>query len=260
MTFDLAEIKPMYTAVFTFVDPSNSEAGEIRLTVIWEELQDSLLKTPTYDQTSKKWTRLERDAETPSSILNISLSDLTTGMAWQFDVHAAQTIDEARLPRGLSEFGDSVTPDAKIARKAADPSNADMSFVTYRPSNAHLKHVEQRLTYRYGLIGSDFTLELTRFQHSSFPDRKFPILSKAELILYEARWGLSLHRIEWDTMFTKNERLPVGEKADWSRKEDVWFPSDTQKGFEQMMETLDHVASLVVEGEEEDLLGGMRVG
>jgi len=38
--------------------------------------------------------------------------------------------------------------------------------------------------------------------------------------------GLSVHRIEWDTMFTRNERLPIGEKADWSHEEDVWFPPE----------------------------------
>ena len=245
----------MYTAVFTFADPTNSEAGDIRLTVMWEELQDSLSKTPTYDQISKKWTRLERDAETPSSILNISLSDLTTGMAWQFDVHAAQTIDEARLPRGFSGFGNTVCPNATIARQAVNPSNADMSFVTYRPSYPHWKDVEQRITYRYGLIGSDYTLELTRFQHSIIPARRLSMLSKATPTLYEARWGLSLCRIEWDTMFTQNERLPVGEKVDWSDEEDVWFPNDydnaaetKQMGFEQMMEKLNHVASLLIEG------------
>lgn len=268
MVSDLTNIKPVYTALFTFVDPTNSEAGDIRLTMIWEELQDSVLEKTTYDHPiSKKWTRLERDAKSPTEILNVSLSDLATGMAWQFDINAAQTIDESRLPRALSEFEESVHPDAKIAHKTGDPANADVSFVKYGRSNVHLRHIEQRITYRYGVTGSDYTLELIRFQHSSFPERKILILSKVQPTLYEARWGLSLHRIQWDFMFTENERLPVGKRADWSHDEDVWFPNDIynagetkQKGFEQMMEKLNRIASLVTAGEKDNLLSGMQVG
>ena len=190
-------------------------------------------------------------------------------MAWQFEIHAAQSIEEARLPNGFSEFGDSrsLRPDANAARKATNPSATDVSFVIYRPSFAHLRHQEQRLTYRYGIVGSDYTVELSRFQHRSFPAREARILAPAvEPTVFESRWGLSVHRIEWDTMFTRNERLPIGEKADWSHEEDVWFPpnysvdDEKQSGFVQMMEKLKRVKTLVMEAHENDLHGGMKVG
>jgi hypothetical protein len=267
MTEHLSDVKPLYTAVFTFNDPSNSEAGNIRLAMTWQETTDANSTTPTYERISKKWTRLDRDGGTPTSILDISLTEIHTGMAWQFEIHAAQSIEEGRLPNGISELGDSVRPEANAARKAANPSATEISFVIYRPSFAHLKHLEQRITYCYGVVGTDYTLKLSRFQHRSFPTREARILAKAVVpTVFESRWGLSVHRTQWDTWFAKNERLPIGEKADLSHEEDVWFPPeyspDGEKlpGFAQMMEKLKRIKAMVMETDEDDLMDGMKIG
>lgn len=266
-TTNLASIKPLYTAIFTFADPSNSELGDMRLAITWEEHQESNSATPTYyDRVSKKWTRLDRDTKGPTSILDISISEIHTGMAWQFGIDAAQAIDEARLPKDLADYGDSVKLDDKLVQGAANSAVDNMSFMNYRSSLTHLKALEQRITYRYNVVGSDYTLELSRFQHRTFPSRTSPMLSAAEPTLYEARWGLSVYRIAWDTMFTENERLPIGERAEWSHDEEMWFPngdSDEGKqggGFSLMMEKLKHIQGLVMDDGDEDLMGGMRVG
>ena len=265
---DLAAVRPIYTAIFTFVDPAKGEAGDIRLTMTWEESQDSITNQTTFDNTFKKWTRLDRDIQAPYPLLNVALSDLSTGMAWQFDLHGAQCIEESRLPAELSDFGDKVRPDAKLAHKAVDPSATDISFMTYRSSFTYLKHVEQRITYRYQDIDSDYIFELSRFQHREFPSRKALIASSiTDPTVYEPRWGLSLHRNQWDTWFAHNERLPIGEKAVWPHEEDDWFPKDyatasenDQSGFAQLMKKLERFKGLIIGEEEEDLSGGMQVG
>ena len=58
MTEHLSDVKPLYTAVFTFDDPANSEAGNIRLTITWQETTDANATTPTYEQISKKMDTL----------------------------------------------------------------------------------------------------------------------------------------------------------------------------------------------------------
>ena len=265
MTRNLSSVKPLHQAIITFVDPINSELGDIRLTMIWQEQQDWNSSTPTYEQVSKKWTRLDRDTQAPISILGATLCSIT-GAAYQFEINAATSIEEDKLPKGYAEYGNSIRPDPKAAQKATKPTSSDMSFLLYRSSFQHLKSLEQRLTYRYGIKGSDYTLELVRFQHKTFSPKENLFVASTAPTIYEARWGLSFYRIEWDTMFAQNERLPIGERTDWSEEEAVWFPKDYAdedtdvQGFAGMMSKLKRIQNLVKDAADEDLIGGMRVG
>ena len=261
MTHDLVDVTPLYSAVFTFAD----EVGDLCLSISWEEAQDASSDTSTFEVVSTKWTRVERDTGTAYPILDISLCDLNTGMAWQFGIQAAQAVDESRLPNQLADFAHRVRIDPKEARKV----NPDKSFIIHKPYAGHLRSIQQRVSYRYGLATSDYTLELTRFQTRTYPPRKSIALPPGEATVYEPRWSLSVSRIEWDKEFTKNERLPIGERADWNHDVDTWFPEDIPKsseeentgaGFAQLMEKLKKVAKLVRAAKEEDLIGGMTVG
>jgi len=188
MTEHLNEVKPLYTAVFTFNDPNNIEAGDIRL-------MKTGRRQPMPTQQCRRMSR-----------------SLRSGCAWigQWDselhpryqperashwhsmairIHAAQSIEEDKLPTGFSDFGNDVKPEANAARKAANPAATEVSFVTYRPSIVqlkHLKHLEQRLDYCYGVGGTDYTVELSRFQHREFPPRNASI---TEPTVFESRWA-----------------------------------------------------------------------
>lgn len=262
----LSDVKPVYTAIFTFSDSVNAEAGDIRLTMTFKEVQDADSPLPSYEITSKKWTRMDCDTGAPNSLVDISLNDLNTGMTWQFEIHAAQGIEDARLPAGLASFPDRVKVDSRAAHSPVLSVVADMSFI--KPiSHPQLKHMEERIRYHYYIAGSDYTLELTRFQHRDIPPRRSLAVPAGEHTVYEARWGVSVYRNEWDAMFTRNEQLSVGERAEWSHEEGMWFPTDDPmsdeqagKGFEQMMEKLKRVAGLVLNEDDGDLIGGMTVG
>ena len=250
-------VKPVYSAVFTFGDA----AGDLRLTASWEIFEDT-------GSSSFKWARLERDTGAPSTILDISLTDLNTGMAWQFDCQAAQPVSNDHVPKPLQDFAESVRIDLNEAQKAS----TDKPFVTHRPYVGHLKSVQQRTTYRYNIASSEYTLELTRFQTRTFPPRKSTFLPAPEATVYEPRCGLSVYRGKWDLDFTDNERLEIGQRADWSHDVDTWFPKDVadssgdekesaSAGFGQLMEKLKVIGRLVLTTKgEEDLVGGMTVG
>ena len=262
-TEHLADVKPVYTTIFTFTDG----AGDFRLTVSWQESQDAGETAGAFDFLSKKWTRLERGADTTTSIVDISLTNLSTGMAWQFDIQASQAVDEIRLPKYLRDFADSLQVDTKAVRK----QDIDKPFLVYKSYSTKLKHMQQRTCYRYRLLTSDYTLELTRFQDRTFlsPDG-LAFLPASESKMYEPRWGLNIYRIAWDTMFNQNERLPIGEGVNWEHNLETWFPKDlampgaretTIDGFGQLMEMLKRVGRVVGEAKErEDLVGGMTVG
>ena len=263
---DLSDVKPVYSAIFTFAD----EAGDLRLTVEWHEAHDAFNNSANLEEISKKWTRLERDNGTPTSLLDVSLTDLNSGTAWQFDILASQAADEAKLPQQLITFARNLRIDPALAKK----QSADRIFVRYNPF-ATLRSIQQRISYRYTIANSDFKLELSRLQDRNYPSRSTSSPSGMPTV-YEPRWSLSVYRTEWDTMFTQNERLPIGESTTWKDDVVTWFPydvgpgassvgEDEGQGWEQMVDKLGRIEALVAVaradaeemGVEEDLLGGM---
>lgn len=254
---NLKDVQPVHSAVFTLTD----NAGDLRLTVRWHENDNGEPNSSELQQDPPTWSRLERDTGEASSLVDVSLADLYTGTAWRFGLYATQAIDTPRLPKQYIEFARSVKIDAAVARR---PASGKM-FVRYSPYTVGLKSVQQRTTYRYGISSAisptDYTLELTCFQYCKY--------TSGGLTVYEPRWGLSVYRATWDTMFAQNERLPIGEGTTWEHDVDTWFRDDnaarsgiekTGAGFVQLMEKLQRIAT-VVRGENlEQLMGGMTVG
>lgn len=107
----LAAVKPIYSVTFTFAD----EAGDLRLSISWKETMDEGATQSSFEQISKKWTRLEKDINAAGPLLDMCLCDLNTSMAWQFDIVASQAVDEARLSKGLKDFERGVDIDIKAA-------------------------------------------------------------------------------------------------------------------------------------------------
>jgi len=277
MIDDLSEVKPEYTAILTFTD----EGGDLRLSVDWQETQDYSAQSTDFVRKATKWTRLDRDTGAPSPIFDVSLTDLNTGSAWQFDIVAAQSIEESRLPQQLVRFAEKLAIDTNAARKRS----ADRLFVVHTP-HANLKSLQQRISYHYRIaIGnSDYTLELSQFQDRVYAARQAPapsfINSAAGLTIYEPRWSLNVFRADWDTNFAQNERLEIGAMVVWSDDVESWFPQDlnangststnddekpdAEVGWKQLMEKLVRIEALVQganpSNSVEDLLGGMTIG
>ncbi|KAK4547294.1 hypothetical protein LTR36_000949 [Oleoguttula mirabilis] len=256
MVVKLSDVKPVYSAMFTFSD----EAGNLRLTVDWQEAQDVGNEKFSFEQLSKKWTRLERDNGKPTSLLDVSLTDLRSGSAWQYDIHASQAVDESRLPRQLVDFANNLRFDPAAAKK----ESRDALFVRLNP-HATLRSFQQRVSYRYTIANSDFKLELSRFQDRVYPARTASIASGGLPTLYEPRWSLSVYRTEWDTMFSQNERLSIGDQTTWQDDVATWFPydvgpgisnsadADEGRGWDQLIEKLQKIETLVQSANAEDV-------
>ncbi|TKA64152.1 hypothetical protein B0A55_09296 [Friedmanniomyces simplex] len=275
--YDLTSVKPVYTVAFTFSNPS----GDYRLTVEWHEAYDEAMAMTHFEIFSKKWTRLARDTNVLTPLLDISLCDLSTTSAWQFDILASpQVIEENKLPPQLLAFSWNLKIDSDPALRAG---KTDI-FVRFNPC-ANLTSFRQSISYQYTLVNSDYTLELSRFQNRTYPSRgaspsKGSTATAAEPTVSEPRWSVSIFRKAWDAMLASNERLPVGEQAGWKHDAATWFPHDIGpgcsgedegnacQGWEQLLEKLGRVGGVVrevrekteEEEEEEDLLGGITVG
>ncbi|KAK0850394.1 hypothetical protein LTS16_009585 [Friedmanniomyces endolithicus] len=272
--YDLDEYESMLQmSQFTGEVTQDDRAGDYRLTVEWHEAYDESTNMTHFEIFSKKWTRLERDTNALTSLLDISLCDLSTSSAWQFDILASsQVIDETKLSPQLLAFSRNLTIDPDAALKAAK----NETFVRFNPF-ANLTSFQQRTSYQYTLFNSDYTLELSRFQDRTYQsrDKGFPTT-----VISEPRWSLTVFRKAWDAMLAGNERLPVGERADWLHDVATWFPQDvgpgsaevdekrSGQGWMQLLEKLGRVEGMVrevkekmeEEEEEEDLIGGMTVG
>lgn len=165
VTTKLSEVKPIYTATFTFAD----KLGDLCLTKSWQAAEDYGSTTLDFENVSEKWTRLDRDTGTISSLVDITLTDLSTSFGWAFTLDAAQPVDHQRLESPLIDFACNVKVDAAAAlRQATD--KPFVKFNAYVPETV-LKSVEQRITYAYGMQDVDYNVELTRFQKFIYPGR-----------------------------------------------------------------------------------------
>ncbi|KAK5168000.1 uncharacterized protein LTR77_006567 [Saxophila tyrrhenica] len=260
---ELTEVRPLYSVAFTFAD----EAGDLRLEICWEEAKDTSYKSTEYDVVYKKWTRLDRDTGTTASIVDIALKDLTSGLAWQFDIKAAQVMEESRLSAKLKAFAESI----RINPSEASKMNLDKLLVTHKPPHGvQLKSIQQKLVYRYNIKWSDFTLELAQFQDRKFSHQSSSALSSnMPTTIYDPRWSLSLYRGDWDKMLASNENLPIGERTEWEDDIDNWLPEDMTPtsdpdhkgaGFDQLMEKLKTLQNVMKDSKDTEVGGGMTVG
>ncbi|EME89218.1 uncharacterized protein MYCFIDRAFT_193188 [Pseudocercospora fijiensis CIRAD86] len=244
MTTVLRDVKPVFAAIFVFDDIH----GALQLYMTWHELEEKQADGPEYLLEQTKWTRLDRDTNRPTPLLDMSLTDLHTGSAWQFEIAASRSVEEYKVPQNLRDFAKRVTIDPVQAVKQM----ADKSFIRYNPF-MRLYSFRQEVIFRYNILNSDYTLELKRFQDRIFSTQQM-LIEKPKVTVYEPRWGLNVFRTDWDTAFSKNERLPIGEVADWDDTFEVVFPSDigpdvedNGDGFEQLLGKLDKIAALVRE-------------
>lgn len=241
MAQELSDVKPAYTAVFIITDPG----GDYRLSITWHDPANSSPRSSAFEEFRRQWTRLDRKSGTVTALVDVSLIDLDSGSAWQFDLAASQAVDDSRLPSDLQRFADSIRLDIAAARQG----HAEKPFVKYLPY-APLVSLQQRISYRYGLIKSDYTVELSHFQDRVF---KRTSANLPTSVIYESRWSLEVYHNLWDTWFAGNAHLAVGAKADW--EDHGWFPADDawesaegEDGFAQLVEKLDGIKKAVWPG------------
>lgn len=239
MIQELSDVKPVYTAVFIIAD----FGGDYRLSITWHDPADASPESSELEELRRQWTRLDRKTGTANALVDISLIDLENGSAWQFDLAASQAIENCRLPSDLQRFADSVRLDITTARQG----HAEKPFVKYLPYTP-LKSLQQRISYRYGLVNSDYTVELTNYQDRIF---KRTTTDLPNSVIYESRWSLEVYHNLWDTWFARNAHLAVGSKADW--EDAAWFPADDvwgpgvgeDDGFAQLVEKLEGIKKAV---------------
>lgn len=161
----LADVKPLYTAVFTFKD----KLGALQLSKTWHQVEEFDSKAPSFESVSQAWTRFDRETGTKIPLIDISLTDLTNSFGWAVTMEAAQAVEETRIPDGLVSFALNLKVDAAAATRMAI-DKPFVKFPAYVP-NVALRSVEQRITYAYGMKDFDYNVELTRFQTTTYPEK-----------------------------------------------------------------------------------------
>ncbi|KAI7659097.1 hypothetical protein KC319_g9058 [Hortaea werneckii] len=222
-------------------------------------------------------TQEQRDSGNATPLLDINLTDLNSGRAWQFDILASQPVDERKVPNTLQNFAKSVRVDAVPAArlKTKDP------FVLRYNALSNLISVQERTCYSYVIANSEFNLEISRFQNRTYharpsmaaPKNAAPTSSRAAPDTSEPRWSLSVYCEAWGKLFNENERLPVGQGVEWKGEMAKWFPADIgseasekeDKGWSQLMDNLGQIEAMIAklkaetDEEDEDLLGGVQI-
>ena len=106
----------------------------------------------------------------------------------------------------------------------------------------------QKTAWQYQLKNeSAYTLEITRYD--SFSDSHSNTTSKKPFDSMHTRWGASLYNRAWDTTFSENASLVLGEMAKWNPTLETFFPraistgiSEASAGFHDFLQNIDTVA------------------
>ncbi|KAI5369469.1 hypothetical protein Slin15195_G003450 [Septoria linicola] len=221
------DVRATFSAVFVF-EEEGKKVGDLRLVKSWHETKDEEDVSYQLVEDPDQWTRLDRDIGAPVQLVDLALTDLHTGGAWQFDITSTRSIDKGKLPITMLDFAKNV----KIDTAAALRHDEVECFVTCR-SAVPFKALRQEVHYRYNIRQSDYRLDLVRFQNFAY--RQGKRISQTVSVVTEGQeerqdvpksaWGLSVSRADWNSEFSKNERLPVGTSAEWPDDMESWFPA-----------------------------------
>jgi hypothetical protein len=243
---NLSDVRPSYHVSFTFQDP----AGDICLSIKWSEQIDTRRKTFSLSSSRARWTRFKPGDSRPTMLMNMSMTNLETGLAWALELLSSRALDEKRLPSKLLDFAEKVSIDPEIMTKT---DQADQRFIKYPPFLG-LKSVRQMITWQFGITKTDYSLDCTKFNDTVYD----PTQPRHPPKLSQDSWSLGLESVVWNRSFAQNESLAIGERADWEDDFAQWFDKDIgttddeddvegdSPGFEQLLGKLDEIEGLLL--------------
>ncbi|CZT17108.1 uncharacterized protein RCC_02940 [Ramularia collo-cygni] len=238
MKSGLCEVRPTYSADFVFKD----EAGNLQLTMSWSRNEDLEGGGFQLVPNGENWTRLDRDTGKATDMVDLIMTDLHTGSAWDFEIKTSHDVPPDRVPPELRKFAKGV----KITVPPAD----DLPCIELTHSIGPI-YMRRSAVYLYNIKSTDYTVELLHFQvkERALSD---PSNSDSTFKLRQPRWSLSVYRTDWDNQFAQNERLKVSDKATWNDDFEVWFPQEasfdqagSEAGFNQLLQRLGEVEKVV---------------
>lgn len=218
---NLEDIKPSYIATLTV----GNDAGDIQLSKTWEE------NGGDYDCASTRWSRLEKGSPTSNSLLAVSLVDPADGLAWQVEITATQTMEEARVPTSLRHLSDWYWKFNAQKAASEDPRAIWVDFT--HPVNDK-KSLLLRTEWRYGIPNSDYSVLVAKVKNVTYRQRDLTRTGMEQSMeIEESRWGVSVVHRKWEALFDEHANLAIGAGARWRPDLPTWFPADSVPGQEE---------------------------
>lgn len=221
------DVKPTYTAALT-VDTEKHQSGIAVLTKSWEEY-DGL-----FNETSTKWAGLDqvyKDDGVPSTLLDISMTDLKQGLGWDFEITATRVVEPENLPKWLEELG--TVHYFSVIPEEARNIESDRQWCQFEVYDGKSKPVlrkralQQRIIWQFDITNSDYTVEVSKIQNIKYVDGTTP--GRETPVVYEPRWAINVVHRDWAVSLAEHTNLDIGRPASWLANLPTWFPVDDDK-------------------------------
>jgi hypothetical protein len=137
------------------------------------------------------------------------------------NVSGAQLPIENKLPLTYHQFADAITLDTASARLALGKNvKLNERFIVFpsvdRILPVPIRHIEQRRSWKFdmrkypGYIAEVSTTQSVDVDHQHRKPR-------------QERWSVQLYHEQWDTIFSENRKLKIGQRAKWVATEAQFF-------------------------------------
>ncbi|SLM39900.1 hypothetical protein LPUS_10560 [Lasallia pustulata] len=263
----LENVAPVYTAVFEF---RHQDTGNVKLEV---GMSKGFGTDGHYERSHTQWTRIEKSDptrpsdETASPPLEVSMVRLhrcvvvenyeteallngDSGISWRLQISTENCVSESRITPAMKEFVESIQFEEPLTGVEAAARKPQMfKYMAKLP----VRNFVQKTTWQYRLKKENaYIFEITRYD--SFTESRSNAMAEDPSKVMRTRWGASLYNTAWDSTFSENASLILGEMAKWDPRLETFFPwsmsigiSEANAGFRDFLQKVDAVAEALDE-------------
>ena len=263
----LEEVAPVYTAMFEF---RHQDTGHVRLEV---GMTKGFGTDGHYEVSHKQWTRIEKPnqprpgndtASPPLEVFMVRLHRcvgadrleieavliMDSAISWKLQISVENNVSEIRITPAMKDFAESVQFNEPLAL-ASVAATAQRLFKY--GTNLAVDGSIQKTAWLYRLKNENaYTFEIARYD--TFSGSYSNTTARTPSSSMTTRWGASLYSKAWDTTFSENASLVIGEMAKWNPALETFFPesiltgtSGANAGFHNFLQDVHAVAEVLDE-------------
>ena len=175
---------------------------------------------------------------------------MDSAISWKLQISVENNVSETRITPAMKDFAERVQFNEPLAGTSV-AATAQRLFKY--GTNLSVDGSIQKTAWQYRLKNENaYTFEIARYD--TFSGSYSKTTARTPSSSMTTRWGASLYSKAWDTTFSENASLAIGETAKWNPALETFFPegiltgtSGANAGFHNFLQDVHAVAEVLDE-------------